>query len=82
MEDLRNEETIKLAFDLMDQDQDGNIDMKDLENFISIQGLNYSQQDLQEIIKKIDLNDDGKIQFSEFKRAMNDGIQMISCNLS
>jgi Ca2+-binding EF-hand superfamily protein len=69
--DQSKEETIKQTFDLLDKDRDGNIDVKELEKFISNQGLNIPQEDLQEMIERIDSNGDGKIQFSEYKQAMD-----------
>lgn len=70
MEGLSKEEEIKRTFDLMDRDKDGNIDVKELERYILCQGIEIPQEELQEMIEKIDTNGDGKIQFNEFKLAM------------
>lgn len=72
MEDENDkEQTIKNTFDLLDRDHDGAIDIRELERFIFNQGMNIPQEEIQQLIEKIDTNQDGKIQYSEFKQIMD-----------
>lgn len=70
MEEVDKQNMIKRTFDMLDIDKDGNIDVEELERFISNQGMNIPQEELQLLVEKIDTNQDGKIQFSEFEQIM------------
>jgi Ca2+-binding EF-hand superfamily protein len=71
MNDNDKEEAIRRTFNILDRDKDGNIDTKELERFILNQGMNIPQEELQQLIEKIDTNQDGKIQLSEFESIMH-----------
>jgi len=67
-----SENLIKDQFQALDRDGNGFIDIKELETFIMHQGMNIPQEQIQELVEKIDTNQDGKIQFEEFERVMRE----------
>ena len=57
---------IKEFFDNFDKDNDGAITIKELTSIMRALGLNPSELDIQEIIKKYDKSESGKIEFSDY----------------
>lgn len=62
---------IKEAFDLFDNDQSGNIDVKELRGAMTAHGLALTNQRLMEIIDQIDTDSNGQIDFEEFLSIMS-----------
>ncbi len=65
------EEQIKQAWSLFDNDDSGKIDKNELRLVIQKLGLNPTQDELTEIVNDIDKDGDGDIDFSEFLRLMS-----------
>lgn len=64
---LENEQVLKKAFDFYDEDKNGFITFEELRKVTS----SYCSDDqLREMIKEVDLNDDSKIAFDEFVKMM------------
>ena len=65
---LTNEEIteFKAAFDYFDKDRDGKIDINELGGFMRNFGQNPNEDDLRGMLKDVDLNGDGVINFNEF----------------
>ena len=56
----------KAAFELFDKDRDGAINNKELGTVMRNLGQNPSEEELQKMIKEVDLNGNGVIDFNEF----------------
>lgn len=63
---LLNEQNLKAAFQLFDKDGGGTISAEEVAEIL---GTNFSKEQSvwKEIIKEVDLNGDGMIDFEEFK---------------
>jgi Ca2+-binding EF-hand superfamily protein len=57
---------IKEFFDNFDKDNDGIITLKELTSIMRALGLNPTELDIQEIIKKYGKSDNGKIEFNDY----------------
>lgn len=65
------EDQIKQAWSLFDDDDSGKIDKNELKLVMQKLGLNPTQDELTEIVNDIDKDGDGDIDFSEFLRLMS-----------
>ena len=65
------EDQIKQAWQLFDDDNSGVIDSSELRSVMHKLGLKPSQEELDEIIRDIDKDGDGTIDYSEFLRLMS-----------
>mmetsp|Transcript_24320 Transcript_24320/g.30161 ORF Transcript_24320/g.30161 Transcript_24320/m.30161 type:complete len:126 (-) Transcript_24320:119-496(-) len=63
-------EEIRQTFRLFDENNDGNIDEKELGNVFRSLGQHYTQAELAEMIAEIDSDGSGVIEFSEFLQLM------------
>ena len=68
--ELLNETNLKTAFDLFDRDKGGSIDAKEVAAILG-QGLKCDESVWEEIVREVDVNGDGQIDFSEFKTMMS-----------
>lgn len=59
------------AFNLFDKDGDGNISTPELLTVMRSLGHNPSQDDIMDMIKEVDKNGNGKIEFNEFLLLMD-----------
>jgi len=66
------EQEYRLLFDYFDNDHSGFIEIKELGNLMRALGHNPTDQDLADLINKVDVNNDKKIDFKEFKTLMNE----------
>ena len=68
VEDLSEERIteFKAAFELFDKDRDGAINNKELGTVMRNLGQNPSEEELKQMIKEIDLDGNGVIDFNEF----------------
>jgi len=57
---------LKKAFELFDTNHDGKIDGDELTAVLRTLGLEYSQVDVDEMIKKADTNSNGVVEYDEF----------------
>ena len=57
---------IKECFDLFDADKTGEIDPNELKNCMNCLGLSGKSDTINKMLEDIDINKDGKIDFSEF----------------
>lgn len=58
------------AFDLYDQDHDGFISVKELHQILNRLGERCSEDDCATMIKSVDSDGDGRVNFDEFKKMM------------
>ena len=65
------EEQIRLAWEIFDTDKSGFIDTSELRDVLKLLGLTPTEDDLIEIIKDIDKDDDGTIDYREFLLLMS-----------
>lgn len=74
------EEDLKEAFDVFDKDKDGLISVEELGSVLSSLGLNEGRkiENCKEMIRKVDTDGDGMVNFDEFKRMMRDGGKLLS----
>ena len=63
-EQQKNE--LQVVFDQFDKDKDGKISGKELENAMVSMGQNPTEDEINEMMKEVDLNQDGLIDFDEF----------------
>ena len=68
VENLTDEEInqFKFFFDLFDKDSSGTITTKELGTIMRNLGQNPSEEELKQMIREVDLNGDGTIDFKEF----------------
>lgn len=64
--DTNSTEDLKLIFDFLDKDNSGALDADELHCGLSILRLNLAGLQVRNIMKAADLNQDGKVDFSEF----------------
>jgi len=76
-EDEDEEGDLKEAFDVFDGDRDGLITVEELGLVLSSMGLikegSKREEDCREMIRKVDVDGDGMVNFDEFKRMMRGG---------
>ena len=65
------EDQIKQAWQLFDEDQSGSIEHHELKMVMQKLGLNPTQDELDDIIRDIDKDMDGQIDYNEFLRLMS-----------
>ncbi|KAI9487786.1 MAG: hypothetical protein EXX96DRAFT_554643 [Benjaminiella poitrasii] len=68
--EIPSEEEIMACFRYFDQDQDGKISLKELEQVMSRLGTHLTAQELKEMMSTGDINRDGFIDFNEFKQLL------------
>ncbi|XP_004493396.1 calmodulin-like protein 3 [Cicer arietinum] len=75
MDDKDEEEDIKEAFNVFDQNGDGFISGEELSAVLSSLGLKHGKtlEDCKNMIKKVDVDGDGMVNFKEFKQMMKAG---------
>ena len=61
---------LKRAFDKIDTNKDGSVSREELRGILKGLGEAFSDQAVDDMIKKADINGDGKIQFEEFLQAL------------
>ena len=61
---------LKRAFDKIDTNKDGSVSREELRGILKGLGEAFSDQAVDDMIKKADINGDGKIQFDEFLQAL------------
>ena len=61
---------LRCAFDLFDNDNDGKINPSELGRAIEKMGQKLTEEDLKEMIKEVDSDYNGSIEFSEFVQLM------------
>jgi calcium-dependent protein kinase len=69
-ENLLTEKNLKMAFDFFDRDKNGGISAKELKFILKEGNINSKDSVWKNMIKEIDLNGDGQINFYEFKQMM------------
>jgi calcium-binding protein CML len=69
------EDDIKEAFNVFDQNGDGFISGEELSAVLSSLGLKHGKtlEDCKNMIKKVDVDGDGMVNFKEFKQMMKAG---------
>jgi len=69
---LKNKEDVKVAFKLLDADNDGKISLNDLDDiFCSYGGAKMTSQIWTQLLKEADHNQDGVVSENEFTNAMH-----------
>jgi len=63
-------ECLKEAFALFDRDRDGEIDTEELGKVMRTHGFNPTEEDLKDMIRNVDTNSNGAIDFNEFIEMM------------
>ncbi|GAA0150204.1 calmodulin-related [Lithospermum erythrorhizon] len=62
---------LKEAFDLYDKDKNGKISASELHEVLKSLGENVSEEDCQRMIKSVDVDGDGCVNFPEFRQMMS-----------
>ena len=75
MDERDEEEDMREAFNVFDQNGDGFITVEELRSVLSSLGLKQGRtiEDCKKMIKKVDVDGDGKVNFKEFKQMMKGG---------
>ncbi|XP_073047242.1 calmodulin-like protein 3 [Primulina eburnea] len=73
------DESLQEAFDVFDGNKDGLITVEELGLVLSSLGLSQGKnlEDCKEMIRKVDLDGDGMVDFDEFKRMMRNGMERL-----
>ncbi|KAE8669191.1 GTPase-activating protein gyp7-like [Hibiscus syriacus] len=73
-------EMLKDAFDVFDRDHDGLITVEELGSVLNSLGLKEGDrvEDCREMIRKVDIDGDGMVDFDEFKTMMKNGGPLVS----
>lgn len=66
---------IRNAFDVFDKDHSGNISRAELAEVMKSLGQNPTSEELDDVIKEVDLDNDGSIGFNEFVKMMEVELQ-------
>lgn len=66
-----NEEELRDVFKVFDKDNSGFISASELKEVSSKLGRNLTDEDVKEMMKETDLDEDGKISYEEFVKLMN-----------
>ncbi|KAK0571579.1 hypothetical protein LWI29_018348 [Acer saccharum] len=76
------EEDLKDAFDVFDKDKDGLISVEELGLVLSSLGLNEGKklENCREMIRKVDMDGDGMVNFVEFKKMMKSGGKLLTAS--
>jgi calcium-dependent protein kinase len=67
---LLNEKNLKTTFEMFDKDGGGTISAQEIAQILG-RNLSKDEKVWNEIVKEVDLNGDGLIDFKEFKTMMN-----------
>ncbi|XP_039018860.1 calmodulin-like protein 3 [Hibiscus syriacus] len=69
------EDELKEAFDVFDKDKDGLISFEELGSVLCSLGLNEGKkmEDCKAMIRKVDMDGDGMVNFDEFKKMLKNG---------
>ena len=59
------------AFEMFDRDKDGTIKVKELGNVMRTLNVDFTEQELNEMIQEADANKNGSLEFEEFVHLMN-----------
>ncbi|XWS22237.1 hypothetical protein CRYUN_Cryun29cG0017300 [Craigia yunnanensis] len=75
MDDKDEEEDMKEAFNVFDQNGDGYISVDELRSVLDSLGLKQGKtiEDCKRMIMKVDVDGDGRVNFKEFKQMMKGG---------
>ena len=74
-EKLLTEKNLKMAFDFFDKDKNGRICAKELKSILKEGNVNTKESVWKNMIKEIDLNKDGHINFYEFTEMMKNVVE-------
>ncbi|TYJ25341.1 hypothetical protein E1A91_A07G043300v1 [Gossypium mustelinum] len=77
---MNGEEELKEAFDVFDKDKDGLISFEELGSVLCSLGLKEGNklEDCKAMIRKVDIDGDGMVNFNEFKKMMRSGGGLVS----
>lgn len=64
------EEHLRLAFKIFDKDGNGNVSAAELKEAMTTLGEDFTQDDIDEMIKLADIDGDGQVNYEEFIRVM------------
>ncbi|KAK7261613.1 hypothetical protein RIF29_27928 [Crotalaria pallida] len=75
MDERDEEEDMREAFNVFDQNRDGFITVEELRSVLSSLGLKQGRtvEDCKKMIMKVDVDGDGKVDYKEFKQMMKGG---------
>ncbi|KAK1353992.1 calmodulin-like protein 3 [Heracleum sosnowskyi] len=75
MDEKDEEEDMKEAFNVFDQNRDGYITVDELRSVLASLGLKQgrTEEDCKSMIQKVDVDGDGKVNYLEFKQMMKGG---------
>ncbi|XP_063717122.1 uncharacterized protein LOC134844393 [Symsagittifera roscoffensis] len=69
-EDTDSEETVRQAFQLFDQDDDGFITVSELYRMMANLGEHLNMEDVKQMVRDADFDGDGKINYDDFVKMM------------
>lgn len=72
---MLNQNRLKAAFDMFDQNQDGTISYDEVRDILGGQSQSESDDVFKDMIKEMDVDGDGTISFQEFEQMMTQMIQ-------
>lgn len=65
-----DEEKLRDAFELFDEDKDGELTAEEIQKIMNLHGIFPTEEELTEMIEKVDRNSNGTIDYEEFLQMM------------
>jgi len=72
MKSFPNKEQLKEAFDEIDADRSGTLDAQELRLLMQSLGVAFSDDEIATLIRTLDLNDTGEVDFHEFEHVFGE----------